>query len=114
MKDCLFCRIAAGEIPAKIVHQDEGYVAFEDINPQAPVHILIIPRRHVEGVGTLADEDAAFAGGAVTLARRLATAKGLDESGYRLVFNNGTGAGQTVFHLHLHLMGGRPFTWPPG
>ncbi len=114
MSDCLFCRIAAGEIPAKIVHQDDRYVAFEDIHPQAPVHVLIIPVRHVAGVGALSSDDSELVGGAIVLARTLAEKLGLSDRGFRLVLNTGAEAGQTVFHLHVHLLGGRPLEWPPG
>ena len=114
MSDCLFCRIASGEIPARIVHQDDRYVAFEDINPQAPVHILIIPRRHLEGLNELGPDDNELVGGVHLLARDLARARGLSDRGYRLVVNSGPDAGQTVFHLHFHLLGGRALKWPPG
>jgi len=112
-QDCIFCKIAAGEIPAKIVRQDDLVVAFEDLNPQAPTHVLLIPRAHVPR----AIEVGAVLGPA--LARIFETAadivreRGLEE-GYRLVVNNGPGAGQTVFHLHFHLIGGRGMKWPPG
>lgn len=114
MSDCLFCRIASGEIPARIVHQDDRYVAFEDVNPQAPVHILIIPRRHVESLNALGPDDAGLTGGIHLLARDLARQKGLTDRGYRLVVNCGPDAGQAVFHLHFHLLGGRSLGWPPG
>jgi histidine triad (HIT) family protein len=112
--DCLFCRIAAGEIPCDRVYEDEEILAFRDINPQAPTHILVIPRRHVSSLDELRDGDAALAGRLVVAATRLAREEGLAGSGYRLVTNCGAGAGQTVFHLHLHLLGGRTFRWPPG
>ncbi|MFN8619388.1 MAG: histidine triad nucleotide-binding protein [Chloroflexota bacterium] len=112
--DCLFCRIAAGEIPATIVHQDDLVVAFRDISPQAPTHILLIPRRHLASVGDVADGDGELLARLMTTATRLATDAGLDRSGYRLVTNTGPDAGQSVAHLHWHLLGGRPMAWPPG
>lgn len=114
MSDCIFCRIATGDIPATKVHEDEEYVAFQDLNPVAPVHLLIIPKRHVAGLDALGTDDRPLAGGLLTLARRLAHEQGLAERGWRVVVNAGPDAGQTVFHLHLHLLGGRPFEWPPG
>jgi len=111
---CIFCRIAAGEIPADIVRETDEAIAFRDINPQAPVHILVIPRRHVSTVNDLAPTDRELLGSMVTLARDLARAEGIADDGYRLVVNCGAQAGQTVFHLHLHLLGGRHLAWPPG
>jgi len=113
-EDCVFCRIVAGGIPAKKVYEDEHVVAFEDIKPQAPVHILVIPRRHIPTVNDLSEEDASLAGRLILAARRLAAERGVDESGYRLVLNCNRNAGQEVFHVHLHLLGGRGFSWPPG
>ncbi|MEW6646454.1 MAG: histidine triad nucleotide-binding protein [Pseudomonadota bacterium] len=112
--NCIFCKIAAGEIPATVVHQDEHVVAFRDLNPQAPTHILIIPRRHIATVNDLAEADAATVGRLFLAARRLAAELGFAEDGYRLVMNTNAAAGQTVFHIHLHLLAGRDFTWPPG
>ena len=111
---CLFCRIAAGEIPAGIVYEDDQVVAFRDINPQAPTHLLLIPRAHVGGVQELRREEAAVAGMLLVRARELAEAENLAATGYRLVVNSGEWAGQTVSHLHLHLLGGRRLGWPPG
>jgi histidine triad (HIT) family protein len=111
---CLFCRIAAGEIPAKLVYEDDDVVAFRDINPQAPTHILIIPRRHIASVNDLEAGDAELVGRLYLAARELAEREGIAKSGYRLVLNTGPGAGQTVDHIHLHLLGGRPLHWPPG
>ena len=111
---CLFCRIAAGEIPATIVHRDDEVVAFRDIHPQAPTHILVIPVRHVPGIAEAGEADQALLGRLVLTARDLAREEGLDETGYRLVANNGEQAGQSVPHLHVHLLGGRPMGWPPG
>lgn len=111
---CLFCRIARGEIPARIAHQDEHVVAFHDINPQAPVHVLLIPRKHVASVAVLSDVDSELVGRLFVAARDLARELGISESGYRLVVNAGADAGQTVDHIHLHLLGGRHLKWPPG
>ena len=113
-QDCLFCRIVAGEIPAKIVHEDPLCVAFEDINPQAPMHVLVVPRAHVAWLNDLRGEHEPLVGHMVTVAAELAKARGVAEGGYRAVFNCNAGAGQTVFHVHLHVLGGRSFGWPPG
>ena len=112
--DCLFCRIVAGEIPADVVHQDERAVAFRDINPQAPVHVLVIPREHLESLDEAALKDEALLGHLLRVAARVANEQGLSESGYRTVINTGAGVGQSVFHLHLHVIGGRALAWPPG
>ena len=112
--DCLFCRIAEGEIPAELVHSDTEVVAFRDIHPQAPSHILIIPRKHIPSVASLADGDAHLMGKLFLVARKLAEEEGVSEDGYRMVVNAGSAAGQTVFHIHLHLLGGRGMEWPPG
>jgi histidine triad (HIT) family protein len=114
MSDCLFCRIIAGEIPGAFVHQDERLVAFKDINPQAPMHLLIVPRRHIPTLNDLGPEDDALVGEMTRLAATLAREHGHDERGYRTVFNCNAGAGQTVFHIHMHVLGGRSFGWPPG
>lgn len=114
MGDCIFCRVVAGTIPAKMVAQDDRAAAFHDINPQAPTHILIIPKRHIASVAVATPEDEADLGHLFTLARQIAHDQGLDEAGYRLVVNTGAAAGQTVFHIHVHLLGGRVLTWPPG
>ena len=110
----IFQRIAAGEIPATIVHQDDEVLAFHDINPQAPVHILVVPKRLIPRVGEAQDDDEAVLGKLLLAARDIAKLQGLDRSGYRLVINNGPDAGEAVPHLHVHLLGGRPFDWPPG
>lgn len=112
MADCLFCKIAGGEVPAKIVAQDQRFVAFRDVNPQAPTHILVIPRTHVASLNDVGDGD--LLGGMLAYAREVARAEGLAERGYRLVINTNAEAGQTVFHLHAHLLGGRAMHWPPG
>jgi histidine triad (HIT) family protein len=112
--DCLFCKIAAKTIPSETIYEDERYVAFRDINPQAPTHALIVPRKHIETVNKIEPEDEALVGGMFTLARRIAADAQVAEAGYRLVFNCNAAAGQTVWHLHMHLLGGRPMKWPPG
>lgn len=112
--NCLFCKIARGEIPSKRAYEDDTYYAFHDINPAAPVHALVIPKKHIATVNHLTPEDEPLVGGMFTLAARLAGEQGLAERGYRLVFNCNQDAGQTVFHIHLHLLGGRAMKWPPG
>jgi len=113
MNDCLFCKIGNKEIPAKLVHEDAEIFAFEDIQPQAPVHILLCPRKHLVSLTDASADDAAMLGKLQLIAAQIAKERKLTE-GYRTVFNNGRGAGQSVFHLHLHLLGGRDFRWPPG
>ena len=113
-EDCVFCRIAQGELPATVVHEDDRAMAFEDLNPKAPEHILVIPRRHTTSVASLEEEDRELAGHLVLVAARVARERGLDSSGYRVVANVGEEGGQTVPHLHLHVLGGRSMTWPPG
>jgi histidine triad (HIT) family protein len=110
--DCLFCRIAAGEIPAEIVYSDDTVVAFRDINPRAPTHVLAIPRRHIPSAADLTDADGSTLAALFGAVRHVAEEAGL--RGYRIVTNVGAEAGQSVFHLHLHLLGGRAMTWPPG
>ena len=114
MADCLFCRIVAGEIPARIVYADDRVIAFNDINPQAPTHVLVVPRRHIAPLNELGEEDDALVGELVRRAAAIAQERGHAEQGYRTVFNCNAAAGQTVFHIHLHLIGGRAFMWPPG
>jgi len=114
MAACIFCDIAAKKIPARIAGETDQLVAFHDTRPQAPSHLLIVPRRHVSGAADLQPSDAELAGRMVLFAAELAEELGLDRAGYRLVVNNGPGAGQTVSHLHLHLLGGRDLGWPPG
>ncbi len=114
MADCLFCKIVEKKIPAKVVHEDDELVAFEDINPQAPVHILVIPRRHMATLNDASEQDGAALGRLLLAARTLAKGRGIDGSGYRLVLNTMGGAGQSVFHVHVHLLGGRSMGWPPG
>lgn len=112
--ECLFCRIIAGEVPSREVYQDALCYAFEDINPQAPTHVQIIPRKHVATLNDLIAEDEPMAGHLITVAAQIAKERGIAESGYRTVFNCNRAAGQSVFHIHLHLLGGRSLGWPPG
>jgi histidine triad (HIT) family protein len=112
--DCLFCKIVAGDIPAEIIYESESAIAFRDINPQAPTHVLIIPRQHIATINDLDDGDDAAVGHLFKAAKVIAAAEGFADDGYRVVMNCNEAAGQTVFHIHLHLLGGRPLTWPPG
>ena len=114
MADCLFCKIAAGEIPATLVHQDERLIAFKDINPQATMHVLVVPRRHIATLNDLAEADDQLVGEMVRRAAAIARQHGHADRGYRTVFNCNADAGQTVFHIHMHVLGGRPMHWPPG
>jgi histidine triad (HIT) family protein len=114
MSDCLFCKIVEGKIPAKIVHQDADTIAFEDIDPQAPVHLLVVPRKHVPTLNDLAPEDDALMGKLFRVAAKLARDRGLADRGWRAVVNVNRDAHQLVFHVHVHLLGGRAFGWPPG
>ncbi len=114
MSDCIFCKIAEGGIPAEIVYEDDQVVAFQDLNPQAPVHILVIPRKHIPTTNDLREEDAELMGRLHLVAKEIAMKEGIAEAGYRTVLNCNAQAGQTVFHIHLHLLGGRPMGWPPG
>lgn len=111
---CLFCKIVEGEIPAKIVYNDEQIMAFADISPQAPVHLLIIPKKHIATINDAENSDAELLGKLILTAKHLAKEHGLNDSGYRLVFNINSQGGQEVYHIHLHLLGGRQLTWPPG
>jgi histidine triad (HIT) family protein len=114
MSGCLFCKIVNREIPGSIVYEDDRVLAFNDINPQAPTHILLIPKRHIASLNEITADDDAIVGEIVRRAAAIAKAKGLSSEGYRTVFNTNRHAGQTVFHIHLHLLGGRPMSWPPG
>ncbi len=114
LPDCLFCRIVRGELPADIVAETDHSIAFRDISPQAPVHVLVIPRRHVDNAATVSHDDADITADLLVTAREVAADQGVAESGYRLVFNVGDDACNTVGHLHLHVLGGRRFAWPPG
>lgn len=111
---CLFCRIVAGEIPATKVFEDDRLIAFNDINPQAPMHVLVVPRAHIPTLNDLAESHDALVGEMIRRAAAIAAERGYAEHGYRTVFNCNAGAGQTVFHIHLHVIGGRSLTWPPG
>jgi histidine triad (HIT) family protein len=111
--DCLFCKIGEKKIPSKIVYEDPDIFAFEDISPQAPTHILLCPKKHLASLDDATSEDCAVIGKLNLIAAKIAKERNL-QAGYRTVFNNGSGAGQSVFHLHLHLLGGRQFRWPPG
>ena len=112
--NCLFCKILAGEIPADIVYESETAIAFRDINPQAPTHVLIIPRKHIARINDIGEDDQSIVGSLFSAAREIATAEGMADEGYREVMNCNEAAGQTVFHIHLHLLGGRDLLWPPG
>lgn len=112
--ECLFCRILSGEIEADKVYEDEFLAAFRDVSPQAPVHVLIVPREHIPGVPEIGPGERDLVGRMIETAGRLAGELGIEKQGYRLVINSGPAAGQAVFHLHLHLLGGRSFGWPPG
>jgi len=112
--NCIFCEIVAGRLPAKIAYQDEVVIAFEDLHPQAPVHILIVPRKHLPSLDDARAEDQEILGRLLLVAANLARERQLEKRGYRTVVNNGSWAGQSVFHLHVHLLGGRVFRWPPG
>ena len=112
--DCLFCKIISGDIPAKLIYRDDLVVAFDDINPQAPEHKLIVPLKHIHSLNELHSEDNELIGHMVQTAKMLAKKLNIAEEGYRVVMNCNAGAGQTVFHIHLHLLGGRQMTWPPG
>lgn len=112
--NCLFCDIAKGSLNVKRIHEDEQLLVFEDISPQAPVHLLLIPKQHIENINAIAPEHSALLAHLLLTAKDLAKKLDLSENGYRLVFNTNANGGQTVYHLHLHLLGGRPFHWPPG
>ncbi len=114
MTDCVFCKIIAGEIPGTLVFQDGQVTAFRDLNPAAPTHILIVPNKHIDSINSLADQDEALVGHLFTAARQIAAQEGIAEGGYRLTINTNAHAGQTVFHLHLHLLGGAPLKYPMG
>jgi histidine triad (HIT) family protein len=114
MDECLFCKIVNNEVPCEIVFENKHILAFRDTNPQAPTHILVIPRKHISTLNELETEDAELVGEILLTARNLAKVENIDQDGYRTVFNCNKDAGQTVFHIHLHLLGGRRFNWPPG
>lgn len=112
--NCLFCKIIQKDIPATLLFEDKDILAFRDINPQAPTHALVIPKRHIATINDTQDDDAQLLGSMVLCAKNIAQAEHFSESGYRLIFNTNTGGGQEVYHIHLHLLGGRQMTWPPG
>jgi histidine triad (HIT) family protein len=112
--NCIFCRIIDRKIPATVVHEDDHALAFEDLNPQAPVHVLIVPKKHIADIHSIAAADRELVGHLFFVARTIADRRGLEKNGYRMVINNGRNAGQSVFHIHLHLLSGRSFLWPPG
>ncbi len=114
MTDCLFCKIRDGEIPADIVFENDAVLAFNDVNPQAPIHIIIIPRKHISTINDVEDADELIMGKLFSAAKEIANQKGVSDDGYRLVVNCNEKAGQTVFHIHMHLLAGRAMTWPPG
>ena len=114
MTDCIFCKIASQEVPTKLLYTTNEVVAFPDLHPRAPTHVLIIPKKHIATLNEVTEQDASLYGQMFLAAKHLATTFGFAESGYRLVHNVNAGAGQSVFHIHLHLMGGRVFNWPPG
>lgn len=114
MSDCLFCRIIHREIPAKIAYEDDQVLAFHDVHPQAPTHVLVIPKKHVESLDALTEADAGLAAALLAGVQRVARDTGIASTGYRTVANTGAHGGQSVFHLHLHVLGGRPLSWPPG
>lgn len=114
MGSCIFCKIAAGEVSSTKVHEDDEIVAFRDLSPQAPLHVLVIPRRHLDSLDAAVPSDAALLGRLLLVARAVARQAGVAEGGYRVVMNSGADGGQTVLHLHLHVLGGRPMAWPPG
>jgi len=111
---CIFCKIIEKKIPSRIVYEDQHVFAFEDVNPQAPIHILVVPKKHLPDIQSMAETDRVLVGHLFLAAAKIATDKGLVKKGYRTVINNGAGAGQTVFHIHLHILSGRRFAWPPG
>lgn len=113
-EECLFCRIIKGDVPSTKVYEDDLVYAFKDINPQAPVHVLIIPKKHISGVPDIMDDDKELIGHIYRVASRIAKEKACLQCGFRIVVNSGPDAGQTVFHLHFHLLGGRTLRWPPG
>jgi histidine triad (HIT) family protein len=114
MADCLFCKMVAGEITPDTVYEDEDVLAFRDINPQAPTHVLVVPKRHISTINDLTPDDAELVGKLYLAAQQVAAKDGVAEEGYRTLMNCNAGAGQSVFHIHLHVLGGRPMHWPPG
>jgi histidine triad (HIT) family protein len=113
-ENCLFCKIITGQFPGDLVHQDERCVVIRDINPQAPMHVLVIPREHIESLDEVSQKEEGLMGHLLRVGARVANDEGHAESGYRTVINTGAGAGQSVFHVHVHVLAGRPMNWPPG
>jgi histidine triad (HIT) family protein len=114
MEDCIFCKIIKGEIPSEKIYEDDMVLSFKDIEPAAPVHVLIIPKKHIGSINDLTEDDSKIIAHIYLVAKQIAAELGIDEKGYRIVTNCGEGAGQTVHHVHFHLLGGRSFAWPPG
>jgi len=114
MDDCIFCKIAAGDIKTSNVYEDDYVIAFDDIDPKAPVHVIIIPKKHIESIQAVSNEDSMYLSHIISAVKIIAEEKKIDESGYRLLTNHGVDGGQSVFHLHFHLLGGRHLKWPPG
>lgn len=114
MAECIFCQIVGGAIPAKKLYEDDQVIAFDDLNPQTPVHVLVIPKRHLVSLDDIQDSDSALLGQLLIVCAKMARERGIVDGGYRVVANTGREAGQSVFHLHLHVLGGRSFAWPPG
>ena len=114
MSDCIFCKIVSGDIPSTKIYEDEQVIAFRDINPQAPTHVLVVPKRHIPGVNELAEQDEALVGHVYGVIAKLVCELGINESGYRVVVNSGADGQQSVPHLHFHVLGGRLLAWPPG
>ena len=114
MNDCLFCKMVTGEIPCTTIFENKLILAFRDIDPKAPIHILVIPKKHIESINTLESDNKRLVGEMVLAAKQIAKNEGIDQLGFRTIFNTNTYGGQTVFHLHMHLLGGRQMTWPPG
>lgn len=114
MADCLFCKMVAGDIAPETVFEDDDVLAFRDINPQAPTHVLVVPKRHISTINDLSPDDVGLVGKLYLAAQQVAAQDGIAEEGYRTVMNCNAGAGQSVFHIHLHVLGGRPMRWPPG
>ena len=114
MNDCLFCKMIAGEIPCDIVYENESVFAFRDIDPKAPTHILLIPKKHIRSINELGESERNLAGELLLTAKKIAKDEGIDKSGFRTIFNTNSDGGQTVFHIHMHILGGRKMAWPPG
>ena len=114
MDNCLFCKIVAGEIPCKKVYENKSIIAFQDIDPKAPIHILVIPKKHIRSINELKKSDKGLAGELLLAAQKISEIEEIDESGFRTIFNTNEDGGQTVYHIHMHIMGGRKMTWPPG